>query len=112
MLTSFCMLGFIRLAGMILSGNGVWVSGSRTVVAPNTPDFCKAVGTVQVLVVAVRRYLMSPLKKKNSLSRSRLKFLNGRMTGPPMFPPKLFQRRIGLARVAPLKAVAVRWSFR
>src|SRR2546423_5561523 len=108
MLTSFCMLGLILLEGTTLLGKGTWVSGSRITVAPKLPDFWSAVGTVQVLVVAVRNLLMSSLKKKKSLSRFRLKPPKGSRMGPPMLPPKLFQRSFGLGTLAPLKAVAAR----
>ena len=67
---SFCMLGSIRLAGRMLFGYGVCVTGSLIVVVPKLPLLNAAVGTVQVVVAPVLMYFRSSLKKKNSFSRS------------------------------------------
>lgn len=50
-LSSFADTGLIRLAGIVLPGNGRPVSGSRIVVLPKLPWRWASVGTVSVCVM-------------------------------------------------------------
>src|SRR5215471_11751035 len=112
MLIIFCIFASITFAGSTLFGKGTWVTGSLTVVVPKLPLLNAGVGTVHVVVAAVRIYFRSSLKKKNSFSRSRLKRVPGMMIGPPILKPGLFHRSFGFPTVAALKVYAASLSLR
>ena len=88
--------GVMRLAGMMLPGNGCPVSGSRigVLISLKSPARILVVGSVRSVGVVKRSICFhSTPPKKNSLSL---------MIGPPSAPPKSLYLRSGLGTLRAL----------